>query len=105
VTRPPLPFTVLVDDNFHYMDESYRTTLGSFATLDEAIAASKARVEEYLETALESGGTAESLYRSYMQFGPDPFVVSKQVQDIEFSAWNYAKERSKAMCPPPERED
>lgn len=98
---PSLPYAVFVDDNFHYMDESYRRTLGSFATLDEAIAAAKTRVDEYFESALEPGMTAESLYRSYVQFGADPFIVSEQAQEVEFSAWSYAKERCAALFPAP----
>jgi hypothetical protein len=31
------PYTVLVDDNFNYMDESARTTHGDYATLEEAV--------------------------------------------------------------------
>ena len=33
--KPAGKYTVLVNDNFHYMDESERYELGSFETLDE----------------------------------------------------------------------
>ena len=32
-----MTFRVMVDDNFHYMDEGERYTLGSFPTAEEAI--------------------------------------------------------------------
>jgi len=44
--KPAGKYTVLVNDNFHYMDESERYELGSFETLDEAIAACKKVVDE-----------------------------------------------------------
>ena len=34
-----LPYAVLVDDNFHYMEEDERRLHGSFATIEEAISA------------------------------------------------------------------
>ncbi len=43
--------------------------------------------------------TAEELYKLYVAFGPDPFVVplNPKDPDIEFSAWTYAKERCKEL--------
>ena len=36
-------YSVYVDDNYHYMDESERYKKGDYATLDEAIAACSTR--------------------------------------------------------------
>ena len=43
------------------------------------------------------GMTAKELFRLYVGFGPDPFVVPLNPADpeIEFSAWTYAKKRCK----------
>jgi hypothetical protein len=41
-------YKVIVDDNFHYMDESERYEHGVFATAEEAIAACKRIVDEDL---------------------------------------------------------
>jgi len=41
-------YRVLVDDNFHYMDESERYELGKFKTLEAAVAACKRIVDEFL---------------------------------------------------------
>jgi hypothetical protein len=69
-------FAVFVDDNFHYMDESERYKLGEFDTFDEAVAACKRIVDEFLLTGLGPTITAEVLFKSYTMFGEDPFIVT-----------------------------
>ena len=51
-------YTVYIDDNFHYMDESERYKLGDFPDCASAIAACKRIVDEFLLTA---GCPAEEL--------------------------------------------
>ena len=96
-----MKYTVMVDDNFHYMDESERYTAGEFETADEAIAVAKKIVDDFLDTArtecqqkLESGErvTAEELHSQYCGFGEDPFIVSED-KSVTFSAWTYAEQR------------
>jgi hypothetical protein len=45
------------------------------------------------------GMTANELYKLYVAFGPDPFVVPFNPKDssVKFSAWAYAKERCKEL--------
>jgi hypothetical protein len=38
----------MVDDNFHYMEEDERRELGTFATLEEALAACRTLVDRWL---------------------------------------------------------
>jgi hypothetical protein len=93
-------YTVMVDDNFHYMDEDERRTHGTFATVEEANTACRALVDEWLASQYEPGMTAEKLYNSYVSFGEDPFVIGppgKNMADI-FSAWDYARARVEAIC-------
>jgi len=83
------------------MDESERSDHGVFPNAEKAIAACKAMVDDELNTMQQRPGmTAEELYRLYVGFGPDPFVVplNPQDPDIEFSAWTYAKEKCKKLC-------
>ena len=44
--------------------------------------------------------TASELYDAYTGFGDDPFIVVLDGADdnAKFSAWNYAKERSRVIC-------
>jgi|GEM_PF-2528318 len=93
-----LPFKVCVDDNFHYMDESERTTHGTFATAEEAIEACKRIVLESVRSNLKSGMTADELYGRYKSFGDDPFVVASAGGDVKFSAWEYAKQLCAEIC-------
>jgi len=87
-----MSYQVLVDDNFHYMDQDERYTLGQFDNLDEAIAACKRIVDEFLIHSYKPGMTAEELYQGYVGFGEDPFIVGPGATR-EFSAWAYAKTR------------
>lgn len=92
-------YKVLINDNAHYMDESERTDHGVFATADKAIAACKEIVDDDLRAMWKPGTTAKELYKLYVAFGPDPFVVPLNPNDtgVEFSAWMYAKERCKEL--------
>jgi hypothetical protein len=92
-------YKVMVDDNFHYMDEGERYQFGVFPTVEEAIAACKSIVDEDLTWALTPGMTASELYESYIQFGSDPFIVPIIPGDerVKFSAWGYAKEQSEIV--------
>jgi hypothetical protein len=89
----------MVDDNFHYMDESERYEHEVFATAEEAIAACKRIVDEHLEHSFKPGVAEQELYESYTMFGEDPFVVPVDSADeaVHFSAWDYARERCRAL--------
>lgn len=84
-------YIVLVDDNFHFMDEKERYKNGGYSNYDEAVARCKAIVDDFLLSALEPGMTAEQLFGSYTMFGEDPFILGDNVSD--FSSWDYAKKQ------------
>jgi len=89
-------YTVMVDDNFHYMDESARRSLGSYDTFDSAIEACKGLVDQCLEEYIEPGISAERLLSQYKTFGDDPFIVCAE-GGVKFSAWDYAEQRCKVI--------
>ena len=93
-----MAFKVLVDDNYHYMDESERYAAGEFATLAEAIAVAQKIVDDYLLSAYHPGMTEDELGASYTMFGDDPFIVSEEVSGVPFSARDYARRRVAEMC-------
>jgi hypothetical protein len=98
----------MVGDNFHFMDESERYTLGEFKTLETAITACRKLVDRDLDHLLKPRMTAEELYRNYTIFGEDPFVIVPPGEPADtFSARRYAKERASEMCkvPPPPAPD
>ena len=94
------PYRVLIDDNFHYMDESERVAHGLFGTAEEAVAACKGIVDEFLAGAFIPGMSPEALYEQYVSFGDDPFVVpvNPNGAPVAFCAWQYARERCEAMA-------
>lgn len=94
-------YKVLVDDNFHHMDEDARTEAGTYATAEEALAAVRARVDANLKHLYQPGMTAETLYSAYTDFGEDPFIVVTDAPPCKFSAWTYARERCQEMLPAP----
>jgi hypothetical protein len=94
-----MPYTVMVDDNFHYQDESERYEQGTYATLDEAIAVCKRIVDEDLASHLKPGITADQLYDLYVMFDRDPFILGASPSgSVPFSAWDYAKERCEVLA-------
>jgi hypothetical protein len=98
-------YRVMVDDNFHFMDESERTTAGDFDTLEAAHECCRKIVEESLDHLRQQGMTAEELREAWGHFGDDPFVrVPPGGPPSTFSACDYAKRRASEMCgisPPP----
>ena len=95
-----MTYRVLVDDNFHHMDESERYELGSYATLEVAIEAAKALVDSFLTSEFQPGMTAEQLYKLYTTFGDDAFIIGPEQSVKNFSAWEYAKMRCEELCGP-----
>lgn len=91
------PFTVVVADNFDYMAGPGHV-LGSFATLELAIAACRRVVDKYLTAAFTPGMLADDLYRSYTTFGADPYILGPRVTGVPFSAWEYARARCDELC-------
>lgn len=92
----PIPrYKVMVDDNFHYMDEDERWELGTFQTAEEAIAACRTRVDRSLLESYEEGATADELFKGYKSFGDDPFILALgDSPKVSFSAWTYAQQRA-----------
>jgi hypothetical protein len=73
-------------------------------TAEEAVAACRKIVDDWLESSYEPGMTAEKLYELYVSFGEDPFIVPTDYANAvdkesrSFGAWEYAKERAKLLC-------
>jgi hypothetical protein len=93
-----MSFKVIVADNFHYMDESENYELGTFETLETAVAAAKKVVDECLESAYRQGVSSDELLKGYLMFGEDPYIVSPEVQGVPFSARDYARQRCQDLA-------
>ena len=93
-----MPYVVMVDDNFHYMDEDERYKHGEFADADVAIEHCRQIVDEFLASAYKEGMSSKDLWDSYVSFGEDPFILSVDVPGVRFSAWDYAKGRCRLLC-------
>jgi hypothetical protein len=93
-------YRVLVDDNFHYMQEDERYEAGTFGSYAEALAKCKAIVEAGLRQMAKPGMTPDELYNSYVTFGDDPWIPETPTGTDRFSAWDYARTRSLEICAP-----
>ena len=94
-----MTYKIFVDDNFHYMDESERYEFGEYETLTAALQAAKGIVDACLTSAYKPGITADDLYKGYISFGEDPFIIpTNHEETITFSAWDYAKQRCAELC-------
>ena len=92
-----MKYQVLVDDNFHHLDEKERFELGRFATAQAAVDAARRVVDDYLRSALQPGMRADQLFAAFALFGRDPFVVGAG-EEVAFSSFEYARERCRALC-------
>src|SRR5580704_12659341 len=93
-------YKVMIDDNFHYMDEDERHEHGTYDTREEALAVCRAIVETSVKAQLEPGMSAEALFKRYQDFGDDPFILVIDGRDdaAKFSAWSYALELCTSTC-------
>jgi hypothetical protein len=85
-------YIVMVDDNFHYMDEDERYQAGIVDTPEEAINLCKKIVEASIQ--YEAGLTADQLFSNYCMFGDDPFIIG----NVPFSGRTYAREYCERLC-------
>ena len=93
-------YKVMIDDNFHYMEEDERRELGTYGSVEEALAACRNVVDAWLAANYKPGMSAAELIEQYRSFGDDPFIVALPGVALEakFSAWDYAATRAQAMC-------
>lgn len=94
--EPNSPFTVYVDDNFHYMDKDHRYAAGKFDTWEEAVTLARKIVDETIVKAIDGGSTPKEAIDEYRSFGEDPWIVEDGTVpcDDSFSAWSYAETRA-----------
>ena len=84
-------YSVFVDDNYHYGDESERVSHGKFHKLDDAVAACRKITRDSLRSFYEPGIAAGELIAQWALFGDDPFVRGTD-GSVPFSARQYVSE-------------
>lgn len=98
-----MKYRVMVDDNFHYMDESERYCAGEFSSGEEALREAKKILTDSLRSMREGAknpSDPKEIYERYIFFGEDPFIVGGD-EKVNFSAWTYAKEKAPEICREP----
>ncbi len=86
-------FTVYIDDNFHYMDESERYTYGEYETYEQAVEACKAIIDKELESFNKNTDNDMNVYAQHCMFGEDPWITPTPEGKKHFSARDYANQR------------
>lgn len=82
-------YKVIIDDNFHFMDENESYGSGTFSTYEEAVAKCKDIINEFLESAILPADTAEGLYMTYVMYGETPHITGSNLGN--FSSNDYAR--------------
>jgi hypothetical protein len=87
-----MPYVVIVADNFHVQeDDSYEC--GAFDDAATAIHRCRRIVDRCLADLYRPGMTGAALWEAYAAFGDSAFLSSRGVPVVEFSGWEYARER------------
>lgn len=84
-------YELLIDDNFHYMDEGERYCSGRFGSYEEALAKAERILEGEVENCWKPGQSAETTVGLYKSFGEDPFIRPAPVDRDFYSAWSHAE--------------
>ncbi len=84
-------YLIKIDDNFHSMDGSVPSPVGSRDTLEEAIEACKRISIESLKSFYEKGITPDEMIKQWCLFGDDPFIQAPADSDVKvpFSARSF----------------
>jgi len=93
-------YRVVVDDNYHYMDEDSRWVKGEYATFEEALTVARNMVEGFFENR-NRRHTAKQLYDAFTMMGDDPWIEpfgGAAEPPERFSAWAFAKAYTKCLC-------
>lgn len=93
-----MPYEVIVNDNFHYMDPEETYKAAEYEDAAAAVEHCRGIVDQYLDATFKPGMTAAELWDSYTSFGEDPAIACVGVDRVKFSAWDYARERCKTLC-------
>jgi hypothetical protein len=99
-----------MDEEMMFYVESYNKAdsaekalrhVGDYATLEEAIAASKKEIDESLMREFKAGMSASQLFGKFQAYGDMPCIFrtdDKTLSNLGFNALVYAKEASAKLC-------
>ena len=93
-------YQIVIADNFHYMDKDEHVEAGIYESYEAAVAACREIVDDSVLHQHKPGMSADELFKMYSMFGDDPFIVLLDGAPTgeRFSAWDYARERCRAIC-------
>ena len=87
-------YKVIVDENFHFMDEDESCTAAEYTSAEEAGVHCKKIIDDYLDRVHKSGMSANDLWRSWSGFGESPRISGP----AEFSVVEYTKQPCEVLC-------
>ena len=97
MNEPPTTiWTVMVSDNFHYMDSTKTWRRGEYRNYQDAVSVCQKMVDDCLEEYRPQCETPDKLYDHYLSHGDDPYIVPDK-NEHRFSAWAYARTRCDVM--------
>jgi hypothetical protein len=75
--------------------------IGEFSTREEAFAASRRSIDEFLSREFRPGMSAKKLYERFREYGAVPFIFGDGEENsdlLNFNPIKYALERSEEIC-------
>jgi guanosine-3',5'-bis(diphosphate) 3'-pyrophosphohydrolase len=94
-----MKYHLRVYDNYHYADESEAYDYGEYETYEQAEAAAKKIVDEFLRHNWSRGKTANILIAEYSVYGEDPIILPAEYPEGKhFSGRDYANEIADTIC-------
>lgn len=94
------PYLVEVNQPFHLSGEAERYAAGAYGECEEARAACREVVDEFLGSRQSAAESADELFELYRAEGPEPFIVNRDGESggpCSFSANSYAEARCREL--------
>ena len=90
-------YRLYIDENPRYADTSSRVQRATFATYEEALAAARTIVDDYLRDNHEPGMSPDDLFESFLTSGECPFIMPDDERE-PFVGQDYARARCGQIC-------
>src|SRR5215212_11520496 len=89
---PAAPRTIKMLVGYEENDREERHQIGSYVTLDEAVAAGRHLVDAVLLRQYKAQLSGRQLYECFVKFGPDVYIDANIGEPV-FDGWRYARKR------------
>ena len=94
----PSKFQVIVEDNYHYMEDDDRRVVGTFDTYEKALAAARKIVTNSVKHCAEDKRDAGEIHACYVMFGEDAWILPTPEGVESFSGRTFAQSVAEGLA-------